>query len=143
MNCLKPRVATSVREALGAFSAGFHAAAQSHAANVSASILSHIYGNQAAKKAKKKAQQDVMGLSLESVRENLVLRPVVRAFSSWYPKEGYQVPGYFSRHPTAHAVGYPGLFSEEKALIAVMLAVSLTSHFHEVLPRGALRPTLP
>ena len=75
-----------------------------------------------------------MDLPLDSVRENLVLRPVVRAFAPWYPHWGTPVPLHFSRHATTHAVGYPDVFSEAKALIAVMLAVYLTWHFRKALP---------
>jgi hypothetical protein len=61
--------------------------------------------------------------------ENLALRPLYRALVTWFPNSGKPLPGHFARHPMAHAVGQRGLFQARHALIAVMLAVSLTAQF--------------
>ena len=120
--------AKECRVAIEVLASGSYSAAQSHAAGITESILRHRYGKDAARKAKDRARQDMTSLSLPAAREILVLRPVVLAFAHWYPDSGDPIPTHFARHPTVHAVGHPGVFTKEKALISVMLAVSLTRH---------------
>ena len=64
---------------------------------------------------------------------HLVLRPLDRAYEIWYPNSGHPIPKNFNRHVTAHGVGHPNVFNQYNALIAVMLATSLTRQLcHEV-----------
>ena len=129
------------RLAVVAHKQGSYQLAQSHAACIIDSILRHLYREKASKKAQQAASQDVERLPLHRVRENLVLRPVVLALTPWHPNQGDPMPKHFSRHATVHAVGHTGLFTEGKALIAVMLAVSLTRHFRESLPGQTVEAT--
>ena len=126
LSYIQGELAHQCRNAVVALREGRYSAAQALAACVSDSTLIALYGRNGSQTAKEYARQDVMSLPLHQVRENLVLKPIDHAFTTWYPDQGLPMPDHFSRHATIHAVGHPGLFSEEKALIAVMLATSLT-----------------
>ena len=126
--------AQECRNAVRALREGHSSPAQSHAANIAEGILNRLFRDGGSQVAKEEAELDVRALASDRVWENLALKPVNRAFTRWYAHQGLPMPKSFSRHATAHAVGQPGLFSEEKALIAVMLAVSLTIQFRGRLP---------
>jgi hypothetical protein len=106
--------------------------AQSHAANIIDTIVLATLGNGARDRAKSKAKQPLDELSLDVIAENLVVRPLFLGLFSWWPGRGQPTPEHFSRHPTAHAVGYPGVFSSANGLIAVMLATSMTIQFSSI-----------
>ena len=116
--------------AIRALDVGLDGPAQSHAANIIDSIVLCTLGpKDGRQRAKKKAVEEFEELALRVVGENLVLRPLYRALTTWYPGTGTPPPDHFARHATAHAVGNPGLFQRRHALVAVMLAVSLTVQF--------------
>jgi hypothetical protein len=77
------------------------------------------------------ATEDFEELGLQVAGEALVLRPLNRALTAWWPGNDTPPPDHFARHATAHAVGYPGLFERRYAMVAVMLAVSLTVQYWE------------
>jgi hypothetical protein len=101
--------------------------AQSHAGNIIDSIVLAIHKGRDI--AVVKAEEPYEDLPLILAAENLVLRPLILGFAKWYPNSGDPIPNSFARHATAHAVGQDGVFSRSNALIAVMLATSLTVHF--------------
>ena len=129
--------AVQCRFAIAAMCANLDAPAQSHASNIIDSIVLGLHGNR--EEAKNRARQDFDELPLELAAENLSLRPLFRAFTRWYPNEDIEPPDYFARHATSHAVGRVGVFSAITALIAVMLATSLTVQF--ALDEPSTEPT--
>ena len=66
---------------------------------------------------------------IQLAAENLSLRPLFLAFVKWSPDSGEPLPERFARHVTAHAVGHAGVFNSSSALVAVMLATSLTVQY--------------
>lgn len=121
--------ADQCRSAIGALAAGFDAPAQSHAGNIIDSVVLRLLGRTGRDIAKKNTQHEFAALPLQLVSESLTLRPLYRAFTQWFPDGGDRPPEHFARHATAHAVGHRGLFGKHQALIAVMLATSLTRQF--------------
>lgn len=112
-----------------ALRAGFDAPAQSHAANIIDSVVLHLHGKNARGRARQDARREFDDLPLQLAAENLTIRPLFRAFVTWWPSSNMVPPEYFSRHTTAHAVGYPNVFGPTSALMAVMLATSLTVQY--------------
>ncbi len=131
---IEHETASQGRIAITTFENGTYQAAQSHAAGIATSLLDHLYGKEKNQAVDESVGTDIMGLPISLMRQSLVLRPLVNALTPWYPKGGDPVPDGFSRHATAHAIGRIGVFTEEKALIAIMLAVSLIYHFRRKLP---------
>lgn len=132
--------ARECEDALRAFQVPLHGPAQSHAAGIIDSIVLCILGAKGRELAKERASEEWKGLALRVVGEGLVLRPLYRAFVTWYPNGGMPPPDHFARHTTAHAIGQLGLFQASYALVAVMLAVSLCVQFWDdpMVARGVL-----
>ena len=123
--------ANQTKNAIRALSAELHEPAQSHAANVIDSILPHIcafLGDRPKRIAAiARAKEDIDDeWTIGVLIHHLALRPLGRAYDEWYPNMGQPIPDHFNRHVTAHCVGQPSVFKEYNALIAVMLATSLT-----------------
>lgn len=124
--------AQECRDATRALRVGLDGPAQSHAAGIIDSIVLCVLGPKNGRQlAKQRAVEEWDDIALRVAGENLALRPLYRALVTWFPGSGTPPPDYFARHPTAHAVGQPGLFQRRHALIAVMLAVSLTMQFSD------------
>jgi hypothetical protein len=121
--------AVQCRSALAAMRANLDGPAQSHASNIIDSIVLGLHGKNGREHAKFRAQEEFDRLPLQLAAENLSLRPLFRAFTTWFPNTGIDPPDYFSRHATSHAVGHPGVFAPVSALVAVMLATSLTVQY--------------
>lgn len=120
-------------EAIECFAAGFDAPAQSHASNIIDSIVRRaVPGRHGA--AMGVAARDFADVAVRLLREHLVLCPLSLVFVKWYPGSGAPPPEHFARHATAHAVGHPGLFSRQYALIAVMAASSMARQFSDEDP---------
>lgn len=120
--------ATQCKNAIGALRAGFDPPAQSHASNIIDSIVLALLGNREDAK-KRAAETEFDDLPLQLAAENLALRPLFRAFTAWWPTSGDTPPDHFARHATSHAVGHVGVFAPLSALVAVMLATSLTVQY--------------
>lgn len=60
----------------------------------------------------------------EHFRYQVLIAPIPRFFTSWYPNQGAPLPEHLSRHVVAHQ---PSLdhFTSENALLAIMLVTSL------------------
>ncbi len=101
--------------------------AQSHAANIVDSIVLSRFGKRAT--ATDRASEEFGAQLLRRAAEYVTLLPLLRAFADWWPHTDAAPPDHFSRHTTAHAVGYRGVFAPHSAIIAVMLATSLTVQF--------------
>ena len=122
------------RESYGAaraLKAGFVGPAQSHSANIIDSIVPHMSCFIAEKLKRtttiKRANAGVEGVtSIALLMNHLALRPLVLAYQHWHPDTDQPLPDQFARHVTVHAVGYSNVFNEHNALIAVMLATSLS-----------------
>jgi hypothetical protein len=124
--------ANQCRSALSALrQPGLEGPAQSHAGNIIDSVVLAILGRKGRDIAVQRAEEPYEDLPLHVAVENLVLRPLFLGFAQWYPHNRDPIPTHFARHPTAHAVGHVGVFSRQNALIAVMLATSLTVQFWE------------
>lgn len=121
--------AEQCRAAISAMRLDLDGPAQSHASNIIDSVVLALHGNGGRDNAKARAQEDFDDLPLQLAAENLTLRPLFRAFTAWWPNSGVTPPDHFARHPTAHAVGYAGVFAPRSALVAVMLATSLTVQY--------------
>jgi hypothetical protein len=121
--------ASQCTNAIAALRAGFDAPAQSHASNIIDSIVLALHGTQGRDEAKKRAEAEFDDLPLQLAAENLTLRPLFRAFTAWWPTSGDMPPDHFARHATSHAVGHVGVFAPLSALVAVMLATSLTVQY--------------
>ena len=116
-------------EAIQALRVPLNGPAQSHAAGIIDSIVLCTLGSNGREMAKQRATEDWEDLAFRVAGESLALRPLYRALVTWFPNTGTPTPDHFARHATAHAVGQPGLFHARHALVAVMLAVSLTVQF--------------
>ena len=125
--------ARQCRTAIGALRSGNEGSAQSHAANIIDSILRRWGGNGGPDDARDRARNPLDDLSMELLAEQLTIRPLARAFG--HAKPGKPVVT-FKRHATAHQVGYQGVFSKRHALVAVMLATSLTVEYGGLLDPG-------
>lgn len=121
--------AKECRSAIAAMRADLDGPAQSHASNIVDSIVLRLHGSNGRNHVKKSAQEDFDDQPLQLAAENLTLRPLFRAFTTWYPDVGIDPPDYFARHATSHAVGHAGVFAPISALVAVMLATSLTVQY--------------
>ena len=121
--------AAECREAVDALRTGFHGPAQSHGSNIIDSIVLGLHGNQGRQHAKDRARETFEDMPLQLAAENLSLRPLFLAFARWFPDSGEPPPEHFARHATAHAVGHAGVFGSSSALVAVMLATSLTVQY--------------
>jgi hypothetical protein len=121
--------ARECEESIRALRVSLNGPAQSHAAGIIDSIVLCTLGSNGRETAKQRATEDWEDLAFRVAGESLALRPLYRALVTWFPNTGTPPPDYFARHATAHAVGEPGLFHARHALIAVMLAVSLTVQF--------------
>lgn len=117
------------RSAIVALRANLDGPAQSHASNIIDSIVLRLHGKNGREHAKTRAREHFDELPLQLAAENLSLRPLFRAFTTWFPNTGIDPPGYFARHATSHAVGHAGVFAPISALVAVMLATSLTVQY--------------
>jgi len=117
------------RAAISAMRLDLDGPAQSHASNIIDSVVLALHGVGGRDNAKARAQEDFDDLPLQLAAENLTLRPLFRALITWWPNSGVTPPDHFARHPTAHAVGYAGVFAPRFALFAVMLATSLTVQY--------------
>lgn len=117
------------RVAIAALRAGLEPAAQSHAANVVDSILRVEIGHDGVKDAKEVEPGHFETQPLREWSRFLALAPVGRAYAPWWPSDVTPPPDHFVRHATAHAVGHEGVFTPANALIATMLATSLTVEF--------------
>lgn len=127
--------AVQTRDAIRAIRADLDGPAQSHASNIVDSIVLGLHGKKGRELAKERAQQDYDDLPMRLAAENLTLRPLFRAFTSWWPDSGVTPPGHFARHATSHAVGHVGVFAPASALVAVMLAASLTVQYSPADPK--------
>jgi hypothetical protein len=112
-----------------ALRAGFDAPAQSHAANIIDSVVLDLHGRHGRERSRERAKQELDELPLRLAAENLTIRPLFRAFTTWWPSSNMALPEHFARHATAHAVGHPDVFEATSALVAVMLATSLTVQY--------------
>jgi hypothetical protein len=109
---------------------GLEALAQSHAGNIVDSIVLAILGGGHGRQvAQQRASEPYDDLPLHVAVEHLVLRPLHHGFAKWHAGNGGPIPTRFARHATAHAVGQPDVFTRDHALVAVMLATSLTRQF--------------
>jgi hypothetical protein len=121
--------AVQCRSAVAAMRAGFDGPAQSHASNIIDSIVLGLHGKNGREHTKKRAQEQLDDIPLQLAAENLSLRPLFRAFTTWFPNTGINPPDHFARHATSHAVGHAGVFAPISALVAMMLATSLTAQY--------------
>lgn len=121
--------ADECRLAVSAFRVGLTSPAQSHASNIIDSIICAVLGQKGRKLVTEFANKNYAELPIRLAVENLVIRPLFRSFTKWFPGSTDPTPDHFSRHTTAHAVGQPGVFSAHNALVAVMLATSMTVQF--------------
>lgn len=129
LNGIEHEWADQCRSAVRAFRGGLEAPAQSHAGNIIDSIVLAVLGQNGRDHAKTRAREEYEELPIHVAVENLVLRPLFLGFIKWFPGGADPIPDHFARHATAHAVGQPGVFSRHNALVAVMLATSLTVQF--------------
>jgi hypothetical protein len=120
--------------AISAFRDGHDAPAQSHAANIIDSIVLAVGGGAKARnEAAQAAQTPYDDIPFRLFGQMLTVRPLDRVFTPWFATDGTPVPHHFARHATAHAVGQPGVFDKRHALVAVMLATSLTAQFRRTM----------
>ena len=96
------------RNAIRTLRLGFDGPAQSHASNIVDSIVLALPGRGGRDEVAERAQDDFNDLPLQLAAENLTIRPLLRAFTPWWPDSDTTPPNHFARHPTSHAVGHPG-----------------------------------
>jgi hypothetical protein len=123
--------AVECRNAIAADRADLPQPAQSHAAGIIDSIVLAFLGEHGRAEAKKRAEAPVDDLPLSVAIEHFALRPLFLCFTRWYPGNADPIPEHFARHATAHAVGQADVFTPINALVAIMLATSLTVQFSD------------
>ena len=121
--------ATQCRRAITTLRLGLFEPAQSHASNIVDSIVLTLASSECRKRAVELAQRDFDDTPLVLAASYLTLRPLERALVSWRPGSETPPPAHFARHVTSHAVGQSRVFEPVYALVAVMLATSLTIQF--------------
>ena len=126
------------RSAIEVLRLGHDGPAQSHAANIVDSIVLARFGDGGRNETRARASEDLGEQPIQRAAEYLTMLPLFRAFTPWRPRSGAPPPDYFARHPTAHAVGTAGVFAPLSALIAVMLATSLTVQFASSATTGTV-----
>lgn len=129
------------REAIHALRDDHVSASQSLASNLVDSLIGRLHGgNQKAKtKARKADAVDIVELGWDALSDNLAIRPVKKAMTEWHANSKSALPTAFSRHATTHAADRPGVFSLDRALVAVMLATSLILQY-DFEPSPVLAP---
>jgi hypothetical protein len=135
--------AEEARDAVRALSDGHVGPAQSHAANIIDSVVLAVYGPRYGRKAREEAirrattaEPDPGEVPVRASLTRIVLGPLIAGYAQWYPDSIGPLPTSFGRHVTAHGAHLDGVFSPEKALVAVMLATSLVMHFRDDLALG-------
>lgn len=123
--------ADQTREAVNTLVAGFPSPAQSHATNIIDSILQRLSDWSDVTKPEFRrihVEGDINDESrtIHTLGHYLSLQPLSKAYVRWFTRWKIPPPEHFARNVTAHAVGHPNVFNENFALIAVMLATSLT-----------------
>lgn len=128
--------------AVAALRAGHAGPAQSHGSNLVDSIVLHVFGDatrkhrlgearaDAARRASEPLPDDT--IAVDAVVERIVLGPLVQGLHHWWPDRPVP-PKSFNRHATSHAAHRDGVFNEFKALVVVMLATSLATHYEAQL----------
>ena len=129
LNSITHEWSVQCRSAIQALRLGLDGPAQSHASNIVDSVVLALHGRGGRDEAKERAEADFDDLPLQLAAETLTLRPLLRAFTTWWPDSGTTPPVHFARHLTSHAVGHVGVFAPLSALIAVMLATSVTVQY--------------
>ena len=133
LRSIRHELSSQCSKAIEALRQGLDGPAQSHASNIVDSIVINGPGRATAVDS---AHDDFDELPLYLIRENLVLRPLVRTLTRWFPDSGDPPPKHFARHATSHAVGYTGVFDPLYALIGIMLATSLTVQYAPLMRRN-------
>src|SRR5207244_11126635 len=105
-----------------------HPAAQASAVRIAADLSTDVVAPSYTKAARVAAFRGDM--SLRELRRAIAIAPLPRFYTEWYPASGTPPPTALSRHATVHN---PSLqqFSEENALLALMLVVSLLREITE------------
>jgi hypothetical protein len=119
-------------EAIAALRAGLARSAQALAATVTDTCVKRVYSQHL------KSEYAVRGdLPLRKIRTALAVAASERAYQSFRGKD--PVPEAFNRHATVHTVD-PKQFTPANALVAVMLATSMTREANELLTAGVITP---
>ena len=113
-------------EAADTLRTGHPAAAQALAATVVDTVLRSVGAHGVLAQAAEPLDEDS---PIVKEGEKIVIKPLLIAWTEWWPKSGAPIPARFSRHVTVHGMGYPGSTDKTKALIAVMLATSMARQF--------------
>lgn len=129
--------ATECRAVISAMRAGLDGPAQSHASNIIDSVVLALHGPNGRDRVASRVRDKIGDLPIRLAAEHLTLLPLFRAYATWYPHSGEAPPNHYARHPTAHAVGHPGIFAPRSALVSTMLATSLTVQYSPVEELGA------
>lgn len=133
--------AREVLHAVAALRAGHVGPAQSHGSNLVDSIVLHVFsdaprrrvGNARADATRRAVEPLPAGaIAVTAVVERIVLGPLVQGLGRWWPDRPVPARG-FNRHVTSHAAHRDGVFSDFNALVVVMLATSLATHYEEEL----------
>ena len=121
--------AVQCRSAIAAMRANLDGPAQSHASNIVDSIVLGLHGKNGRGHAKTRAREHFDDLPLQLAAENLSLRPLFRAFTTWFPNTAIEPPttSLATPHHMPSATG--GVFAPTSALVAVMLATSLAVQY--------------
>jgi hypothetical protein len=120
------------RDAIIALKSAAPAAAQALGANIMDSVVRRaLRGTSAAKTTAAMPIEDVI---IREIGRALTLKPLIKSLAQWHPDSGHPLPANFSRHVTTHAAGEAGAYSPTFALVAVMLATSLTCQYRTGRP---------
>jgi len=125
------------RQCADAIDAGFSAASQALSVACTESLLTeHVANGCSYAQLAKDAAGASADIALGELRAVFTLMPVRRFYTPWWPTSGPS-PASLSRHATVHHARADHL-TEENALIAVMLLVSLVRHLDDSLehPEG-------
>ena len=117
-------------EAARAYEQGFLRASQALSSSIVEShLISLVQANENLKKsdvAGDKAKRDIGSLLYEDVLATMTTLPLVKAYTQFYPERGDPAPVDFSRHATAHRIDVAGVVASDTAIIALMLACSMS-----------------
>ncbi|OBA59253.1 hypothetical protein [Gordonia sp. 852002-10350_SCH5691597] len=117
-------------EALDAFDAGLHAAAQSLAANLVESALNVRFGDDRYKYTPSKKNTTKEAYDEFTVREFIAFGPVWETYQQYFVRNGDPVPETFSRNATAHTVDEVQ-YTKVNAVQGLMIACALLYRLDE------------
>lgn len=116
--------------ALNSLDAGFVEAAQAMAATLIDAITNSYFGSDRSKYTPGKNTKTMEAYQQFGLLKRVALAPLWQAYQQFWPAKGYEIPGCFNRHATAHTID-PRQYTRTNAVHGLMFACSLIYRLDE------------